>query len=114
MCVAPKGSRHPGVLLVLGLLEAAGTLQNPLGQGQHQRGSVSREKGWCVAEVMAQQGSPGAAGSARCQWGQGTGRVCPIKKGLQEPRPIHAWVPELGQASLQGPGLLEGKSGLEE
>lgn len=102
--VAPKGSRHPGVPLVLGVLEAAGTLWDPLGQGRRQRGTMRREKGWCMAEVMAQQGSPGAAGTGWCQRGLGTARVCLIKKGA---RGLRAWVLELGQGDLQGPGLKE-------
>lgn len=59
-----------------------------------------------MAEVMVQQGSPGQAA-----WDGASGvQALPlIEKGPRGLCLIHAWVPELGQVALQGPGLLEGR-----
>lgn len=49
MCVAPKESQRLGVPWVLGGLEVAGTLWDPLSQGWHQSGTMCREEGWSMA-----------------------------------------------------------------
>lgn len=58
--VAPKAVLHTHTVCATGFgeLEVAGTLHDPFSQGQHQCGTLQRERGWCVAEVMVQQGFP--------------------------------------------------------
>lgn len=87
----------------------AGTLHDPFSQGQYQCRTLHTEKGWCVAEVMVQQESPGAAGSGWCQWGLGAARVCPAEG-------ITATAPHLFLGVRTGAGVSSagGKGGLEE
>lgn len=87
-----------------------GTLHDPFSQGQHQCRTLRREKGWCVAEVMVQQGSSGTAGLRWCQWGLGAARVCPAE-GITGTAPHLFLGVRTGAGVLQGSAVLEGRVG---